>query len=180
MELTKHLLHATIGKKIKLKHLGSGYTSHIFESKDGRVIGYTVDKNKLRWIEKQKYLNFKLIKTFKVEGDGYIYKYKVNKLFPLSKFNKKLLKEELLDIVKKLYRATKTQYIKEVIRPLLYFVRHKEFRNILIDIFDTFKSNPVISLDLHLGQFMETKDGKIVCIDCVFESTTFNRRSLNE
>ena len=169
MRLSKHLLSMVLGKRIKKKHFASGYTTHMFKAKDKRyLIGYTLDKDKIKWLKHTKAGEFKLLKTF-TKHSVTIYKYKILKMKQLSTVEKVYLEKELLNLVRRMYNNGHNSHNVSIAVPhLLYFVTDDNFKLLLNNVLKVFKNDEPIGVDLHHAQFV-IWDGKITCIDPVYK-----------
>lgn len=161
-----HEYYLKEGQKI----VATGATSFIYETEDNSefVYGVTTDKYKIEWLELNKdRFKFKIIGSEPYINGGIIYRYKIIRLEEISDKDKKYMKEDIFNIIEKLYTNLDFVGIDETIS-ISKFVYSKWFKDELELINKCFsKYDDELELDLHIKQVM--KIGNTFCIvDPVF------------
>lgn len=186
MRLNEIAVHAkNIPEKYRhLKFLGKGWTSRVFDYDEDHVLIFTRDQIKQEWLRDG--LNAEYIDSFE-SGHPYksianfpIFVYKVEKMYPLSKLNKK--KVNL--IVNKFYRLSYTRdrtktndygnFINNVMNMAqIEFADVPSYENFISFISNYDEKN--FNFDLsNKKNFMQNKKGEIIFTDPIVDGELFN------
>jgi len=166
----------------KLKQIGSGYTSIVFNDpiKKGKVLVFTLDESKVKWMQANKQLfDFQMIDTIPYTAGNILYIYSVEKLTK-TYANKKMStkKRQMIydDVINKyMYLKSRKGFNSTTVNDLDYIITgidNIELKNILEKLKDTFGNSEI--LDLHGGQWGENKAGKIILFDPIISSKAIN------
>ena len=154
----KTLIESIFDKK-KLNQIGTGYTSivyqHPLDSK--KVLGFTVDTYKLKWLEFNKNLfKFELIYTIKTINNQNIYMYsmlKVDKMFDKipSDRKSKVYDQVLVPASRIQEKVGRYNFKKKELKLVIDHTTDNELKSILLDVYKVADNDAVI--DLHSGQW---------------------------
>jgi hypothetical protein len=157
--------------------LGKGATSIVLDAGPDKIIMITRDDIKTEWLMQSwglgiaKYIekiNYSRNPRSSQMSAIPIHVLEMPKLFPLSPANKKIIKTALVEIDKiynELYYKEKSELRRKIKILNLYLERHQNglFRKLAL-----FLKNyepDQFSLDLHMKNFLQDSDGKIVIVD---------------
>jgi len=164
----------------KLKRIGDGYTSYIFDSPidKNKIVGFTVDNQKIKWLnDNKKEFQFHLIDTIKITVSNNLYVYTMKKIetkfTKLSKKHQQILMDEVIskyfDLRKK--KGFNNVTIKDL-DYIMYNITDIELKTILEKLKKTFSNTAI--LDLHQNQWGEDSGGNLLLIDPVFSNKPVN------
>jgi hypothetical protein len=190
MESTNYTEYGLVDKDVlqkilnvkKLKEIGTGYTSIIFNDpiKKGNILGFTLDDSKIKWMQANKEIfNFQLIDTIPYSTGNQLFIYTAEKLKKtmsngkMSKRHQEIIYDDV--ITKYYYLKNRQGFYNVTIKDMDFIlkgVEDRELKDILEKLEKTFSNDEV--LDLHQGQWGETQKGKIILFDPIISKRAMN------